>query len=387
MTGYTTPSGEASAGSEFAGQFAWLGFDGVETFPNWWDSNNDGTPNWLQYEFATAVEVTGFRFASPGAESQPRDFKFQGYNGSTWDDLRDISGYANLEVYEYTENFRLSTTGSYTRYRLFVTEIVGPEVFMDVPELEMLGPLGTVIDVPPLQWDMEALPPEVFTGEVIFIPAIQWNMEALAPELIVGPVSIEVPAVVWDMAAKPPSLIIEPSTTIPSTTIYEFVLTGDNDALPDIVIPIASLQARYRDGNQSWLSVVVPDAVIYADDITARPNGDMVLYRGVRYFDGSEQLVKIITVAMDQVSDDWGGTSRSVTLSGHGEFVNQSPKPIELEDVTYRASGTGKKRFRSNLDLNLRPGDTAVFDVEEIVVANITYTVDTSQETMEITEA
>lgn len=181
-----------------------------------------------------------------------------------------------------------------------------------------------------------------------------------------------------------PVYIVPPNT--PVTTIYRCTLTGAADSLDDIVLPISSVQARYRNGADSYLQVVVPDAGTYSDAITARLNGQIVIDRGVRFIDGTEQLVELLRVDLETVSDAWGGANRSVSISGHATTTTTVPKTVTLEDVTYEASGTGKTRYRSTLDLNLRPGDTAVFDAQSIVVDTLSYTVGTSREVMEITE-
>jgi hypothetical protein len=65
--------------------------------------------------------------------------------------------------------------------------------------------------------------------------------------------------------------------------IYQFVLTGSADGESDITIPISSCQMRRRDGEPTYMSVVVPGYDDYADEILARTNGDMVLYKGVKF--------------------------------------------------------------------------------------------------------
>ena len=189
-----------------------------------------------------------------------------------------------------------------------------------------------------------------------------------------------------DISTLVPSVLYEIPSTVPSSTIYRCILTGAPDATTDLELPIKSFQSRYYDGADSYLSVVVPDAVTFSTGISDRSNGEIVLSRGVKFFDGTEQLVEIIRVDLEDISDSRGGSNRSITLAGHQEFINTSPKSVELFNATFAFTGTGKKRFRSDLDLNLRPGDTAVIGVESIIVDRITYTVDTSLEIMEITE-
>ena len=172
----------------------------------------------------------------------------------------------------------------------------------------------------------------------------------------------------------------------PAQTIYTLTLTG----APDVTLPISSLQTRLRNGEPSYLQVVVPNAPAYADQITARSAGQLVLKRGLQFVDGSRQMEEIARVALELIADARGANSQSITLSGHKTTTVAAPRTRELQGVSYRSAGTQKKRYRCRPDLFLRPGDTATVAAygDSFAVGMITYTVSVSGgETMEITEA
>ena len=57
---------------------------------------------------------------------------------------------------------------------------------------------------------------------------------------------------------------------------YFCTLTGAEDSLEDVVIPIASFQTRIRNQEPTFLSVSIP-GLDQADDISNRPNGHIVI--------------------------------------------------------------------------------------------------------------
>jgi len=179
-------------------------------------------------------------------------------------------------------------------------------------------------------------------------------------------------------------------TTDPSRvqSIYLLTLTGSADGEEDIIIPISSCQIRRRDGKPTYLSVVVPKYDDYVDAITNRSNGELVLKKGVRFLDGGTQIEEITRVYLEDIRLDKGPRSRSITLSGHKTISNDSPNEVNINKVTYKnTSASGLRRFRSAVDLWVRPGDTVVLDGEAIVAGMISYTIQTNSEVMEIEEA
>lgn len=169
--------------------------------------------------------------------------------------------------------------------------------------------------------------------------------------------------------------------------IYTLTLSGVVDGVDDITIPITSCQMRRRNGDPTYMSVVVPDYDEYLDDISSRSNGELVFSGGYKMSDGTFNVVEIARVDLEDITPTAGSRSRAITLTGH-----QSSYTLIAEERTITGAGTrsvsnGKLSFRTDVDLDLNPGDTAIVDGESIVVGYISYIISASTEYMDITEA
>lgn len=387
MSDYTVPSGTVSADSEYlpASRQAWRAFDDVHTLNSGWISGNSALPHWLEYQFAAPVTVTHYRFHGDPA-SRPRDFKLQGWIDATWNDLDTRTSYAGYSgVFPgWSDTFAIASPASYTRYRLYITATNGP-IYVYIDEMELIG-FEPSYEVPAVEWGEIAEAPIYAVGDFAIVPAAEWAETAEAPSYTVGPISLTVPAATWGWEAMPVAVALDPDTSVPASIVYRCTLTGLPDAKTDVVLPISSLQTRLRSGASSYVSVVVPNGASYAQAIADRPNGKLVIERGYRFANGSVQLVEIARVTLDQIGSDKGGRNWSITLTGYATSTTAVPKSRTLTGISYRASSGSGRRFRADLDLNLKPGDTAICGDESVVVATITHTVSPAGETMEISE-
>jgi hypothetical protein len=164
---------------------------------------------------------------------------------------------------------------------------------------------------------------------------------------------------------------------------YECVLTGDADGLPDIELPMSSFQGRFRSGDPSYLSVVIPGTDC-AEDIDDRSNGNLRLY--MVKTSGAYALRELLCVVdLETVQVDDGPTSQSITLSGH-RTETHAAKTVTFSDIFYTRLQDGLLRIRCKPDLYLRPGDTVVTSEYTITADLISWAVGVGQETMEISE-
>lgn len=78
--------GTASASSEFSGYTAAEGFNNLLTSNNYWASSTVNVPEWLEYDFGSAVTIDNLLFQAPThiETGMPRDFALEYYNGSSW---------------------------------------------------------------------------------------------------------------------------------------------------------------------------------------------------------------------------------------------------------------------------------------------------------------
>jgi hypothetical protein len=245
-------------------------------------------------------------------------------------------------------------------------------VFADLPAL---SGLSVALLVPHLQPTTANVPALDAQPVALLVPHLQ-PTTANVPALDAQAVALLVPNTAW-------------STDAQSQTIYRLTLTGAADATTDVVLPIASFQARLSTGEESYLQVVVPDVLTYSAAVTARANGQLVLSRGVRLADGAETLAEIARVTLDSIAEDRGGNSASITLAGYRQITNTTPKTRDITGVSYRHTGTGERRYRCTPDAFLVPGDTASFPElgESITVGAISYAVSAAREQMDLTEA
>ncbi len=176
--------------------------------------------------------------------------------------------------------------------------------------------------------------------------------------------------------------------TIKDTSIirYFLVITGSQDGLEDIELPLSSFQAVRRTGADTYLSVTVPTAE-YADEISARQNGKIVIKQGYEYEGEIVQIEAIIETDIDTIDIYEGGRNQSILLRGY-TYSSFSPKIITLSTSTYRASIEGKLHYRiAKPNIFLNPGDTVNIGADSFVIGTMTYIVSARNTTLELKEA
>jgi len=251
--------------------------------------------------------------------------------------------------------------------------------------LELQTPaLHLFYEVPALGLDL--LLPAPTTTHRYNAPALGLDLDLGVPTLLT---SLAVPLLSLDLALETPTYVWD-DLTGRGTVVYYCVLTGAEDGLDDVSLPLENFQSRLRSGEPSYLQVTIPDPYTYGQSVTDRLNGEIVVYRGVRYADGSETLGEIARANLETISDDRGNNSSSITLVGHKQTTTATPKSRSITGLTYWHSGTGARRATmAKLDTFLRPGDTAVFpemDDASFTVGLISYVVSTTYEQMALTE-
>jgi hypothetical protein len=138
MTGYTTPSGVASASQEysFPTYAAYKPFDGsVANNDNHWLTTNGPfvSPQWLQYQFPTARIIKAYSIQTTFGSS-PNSWEFQGWNGSSWVTLDTVTGVSSITTPLVKT---LTNTTAYTIYRINITVSNNPSSYSSIGELKM----------------------------------------------------------------------------------------------------------------------------------------------------------------------------------------------------------------------------------------------------------
>lgn len=166
---------------------------------------------------------------------------------------------------------------------------------------------------------------------------------------------------------------------------YYFTLTGEADATTDAVIPISSFQARKRTGNPTYLAVVIP-GFDYAQQITDRSSGEMVIEIGYEIDGTIEFSEEILRATLEEIRTDQGANNRSISLTGH-KTETFSTQIATLENSIYRSIQGGNLVHRfAEIDPFLNPGDTCRTGADEFTVDYIIYMVNAFQTVMEVRE-
>jgi hypothetical protein len=142
------------------------------------------------------------------------------------------------------------------------------------------------------------------------------------------------------------------------TRTWRLTLTGAADELGDVVLPISNLSARLRSGEASYLNVTVPYTLEYADAVSARPNGDMILEHIVRDNLGNTMEFVVVTVALETIQISRGASSSSIVLIGHRQSTNSNPTSHSVAPLSLQTGTTASTMIVPEYDQNIRPGDT-----------------------------
>lgn len=169
--------------------------------------------------------------------------------------------------------------------------------------------------------------------------------------------------------------------------IYTCTLTGAADGVDDAVLPMSSFQFRLYDHGGSYLSVVIPNAVLYAPEISARLNGQIVIRQGYKYSDGSVNASEMARAGAITMRDDTGPRNSSLTITA-GEAITFSFDPGVVKRASKIINRTlqadGKTMFRTEPIFGLFPGDAVEIDGDSYTVDRISVAVGKNTQTMSI---
>lgn len=220
---------------------------------------------------------------------------------SHWDGLVDFSA---------TEEFLTLTEAANT------TLAVESDIVISIPTIEALINLSVSADVFAGDWIDLTAPAEIVTS-------IDTDVKISVPSTVINTnLSISVvPTIAVPTCIMPIICAADAETNIFSINyankVYIFTLTGTEDGVSDIEIPISSFQSRLQNNGITYLSVVIP-GIDYLSAINARLNGELVLKMG--YKDGDTILIsEIIAQAfLENLRYDEGATNEAIILDGHG---------------------------------------------------------------------
>lgn len=133
MTSFTTPSGIVTSSSNYdSARAAWVGFGGN----GWLSANIQPMPQWIAYEFPTVKLITSYSwYAFWNSSSAPRNFQFQGWDGTNWITLHTVT---NNTTQNYASPLLTHTT-SYIKYQFYITANNG-EQFVSMGTIRLFQP-------------------------------------------------------------------------------------------------------------------------------------------------------------------------------------------------------------------------------------------------------
>ncbi len=208
----------------------------------------------------------------------------------------------------------------------------------------------------------------------------------LAVPTFVG-VIINAPALIVPLALSAPTITVPPLppdwTGPPPQTLYRVYITGGAELLE---VSIAALQCKRRLGDSTWLVLELPTySPALAAAIAARPNGQLVVYAGVRSAAGVETMGEMMRAWWTETE-----ITREAYHAGLKVTGRIVPTAFTAQTRTLRAIETqsrdtaGRWTVRCAVDPLLRPNDTALFGVLSMTVGAITYRIAPNEAWMDV---
>ena len=166
-----------------------------------------------------------------------------------------------------------------------------------------------------------------------------------------------------------------------------FALDISANSLSGIRIPISSWQATVQTGRASYAQAVIPAATQWVAPVSDRADGEFIIYRGVRFPDGTKQEVEMARAPLGDVRFDVGPTNATMTVSGYATLpATGYDLTRTLRNVRSESTANGLRRVRCDIDWFLRPGHTAIARGTSFTVSYINYYANASDEYMDVGE-
>lgn len=216
------------------------------------------------------------------------------------------------------------------------------------------------------------------------IPALQIPLYFGLPAWI-GDTYARVPGLGLALALRAPRLQRDYSGAILPAQVFRLYLSGGTGT---IELPLSWFTCRRGTGSVSIDASCPGITADQIDEIADRTAGEVIVYRGIRFGDGTEQIDEMVRAAFATLRYSRGAGSASASLAARSDAETADPKTRAMHGISYRQTSEGIRRIRCDIDTYLMPGDTAdLGGGETMTVAELVYTVGADQAFMEITEA
>lgn len=169
-------------------------------------------------------------------------------------------------------------------------------------------------------------------------------------------------------------------------TRYLARLTGAENGLDDVVLPISAFQVRHREATDSYYSITIP-SYAFIDALAARPLGKVVIWS-----DTGGVTEELMRGSLGDVRSDRGASSQSITISGNASQAATTPQTYLIEKASYAyTTFAGGSRLRIEPRAGIRPGDTIGYQGAYFTAGEISWSVSVSDTglsaQMEVSEA
>lgn len=154
---------------------------------------------------------------------------------------------------------------------------------------------------------------------------------------------------------------------LPSTAriIHECSITGTADGLDDISLPMSHLTHQETELGARNIEIKIPGFLEHIEAITARPNGDLVVFKGAVYADGSREVKEIARSTEWRIKATSEGADSAIVLRDNEDVTFRLSKPTGLVDIQVVAqsrSRDGTIKFRTVPEEGLKAGSTIPLD-------------------------
>lgn len=460
MTTYGTNfciDGTASASSEYYGNVASKAFDGLYGASNVWEAYPVSSA-WLKYDLGIGVAkvIAQYKIYAFQGVYYPTAWTLEGSNNdSDWTVIDTQTGqsfgYGETRVFN-----SFSNSAAYRYYRLNITGLSTNDIILaDVEMMEGFAPAE--VTPPALQatahlagtprWNQIYKVDSQLLSALAGLAGIPFSLWITPPVLQATAHLAGTPRLNQGFMVNPPALAaLAGLSGIPgflvsvesfplsclaglsSGKVSSFKNTSDyiiayicrlypKFGSAFLTLPMSSFQGRFKSGDPSYLSVVVP-GLDFAQEISnllnsvdrtsylaltnsgnVSPGGSLVVatpgivpifpelsvYIVKTFSDGNQIMEQLMAVTLEKIDTYEGAINQSITLDGH-RTKTYTPKIVTLTGASYRNTTDGELRYRCATDLYLRPGDTVNINGETFTADDISIAISPDLETFEFAQ-
>jgi len=168
--------------------------------------------------------------------------------------------------------------------------------------------------------------------------------------------------------------IVKLDQKIVASRLYTCVITGAADSLPDLTIPISSINISHNAGTtQSSIFITCPNGVDFSAGVIARKNGGIVITATDVFIDGTSESIDFIEYPISGFQSSQGAKRFSISIQGQVVITRTTVNAIVVPSVSFISlDASGAQRVRMDLNKDMLPGDILTLpDASTFVAGNI----------------